>query len=131
MTPRVPPLSIDVDADPGQLAVIRQRLSQWLTLVGVPSYLSADILLVVNEACSNSIEHGYANCHPGVVRLSGDVAAEGIWISVEDFGQWRTNVSGADIARGRGLPLMRVMSDGLNVHTSAEGTRVTMTFPMP
>jgi hypothetical protein len=46
----------------------------------------------------------------------GDPAAravsDGICISIEDFGRWRTNTTGSDITPGRGLPLMRAMSDG-------------------
>lgn len=125
------PLLVEVLAVSEQLVSIRHRLSQWLALRGSPPHLTADILLVVNEACSNSIEHGYAGRRPGVVRVSAEANTDTICITVEDFGRWRNHAADTGITRGRGLPLMQAMSTQLELRTNIFGTRVSMTFPSP
>ena len=57
------PLRIESDATADKLAGIRHRLTGWLRAADVPGELAADIVLVVNEACTNSVEHAYRGHH--------------------------------------------------------------------
>lgn len=129
--PHSPPLHLEIPARAEELASVRRRFSEWLALAGVGAELAADILLVVNEACSNSIEHAYLGRTPGVVRLSADHESDGICLTIEDFGQWRGGATDADVSRGRGLPLVRALSTRVDLSTSDRGTRLSMSFPAP
>ena len=127
-SPSPAPLEVEVPARAGELAVIRRQVSGWMTLVGVPADLAAYILLVVNEACSNSIEHAYLGQSEGTVRVTAERDSDAICFTIEDFGRWRGGAADADVARGRGLPLMRALSARVDLRTSTGGTRLSMTF---
>lgn len=118
-------------ARPESLAGVRERVANWLASLGTPKERVGDIILVVNEACSNSIEHAYAGGAAGAIRVSADVDSQSISITVEDFGRWKTDTSKTDVSRGRGLALMRAMSSHVGLHTNTSGTRVSLSFPSP
>jgi anti-sigma regulatory factor (Ser/Thr protein kinase) len=128
--PPVATLRIDEPAVPEQLAALRRQLSAWLRAVGVADDLAADVLLAVGEACSNSIEHAYRDRRPGIMRVEAEVELDRIRVRVVDFGSWRTPTATL-ITRGRGLPLMRAVSDVLDVGSTTEGTTVAMNFHSP
>jgi hypothetical protein len=48
-----------------------------------------------------------------------------VTVTVTDAGRWKTP-SAQGIAGGRGLPLMRGLADYQEVHSTADGTRVTL-----
>jgi serine/threonine-protein kinase RsbW len=129
MTP--PPLKLVMPARAESLSAVREQMADWLTALGTPGERVGDIVLVVNEACSNSIEHAYLGSVAGVIRVAADVDSESICITIEDFGRWKTDTSKTDVSRGRGLALMRAMSANVGVQTSTNGTRVSLTFPAP
>ena len=66
------PLRIESDAIAEQLADVRRRLASWLRAADVPDELAADIVLVVNEACTNSVEHAYRGHSAGTMLLEGE-----------------------------------------------------------
>ena len=53
------PFRIESEASAEQLVDIRHRLAAWLRAADVPEGLVADIVLAINEACTNSVEHAY------------------------------------------------------------------------
>lgn len=126
-----PPLRLAMPARPESLAGVRERVTNWLASLGTPKERVGDIILVVNEACSNSIEHAYLGDVAGAIRVSADVDSQSICITVEDFGRWKTDTSNTDVSRGRGLALMRAMSSHVGLHTNTSGTRVSLSFPSP
>jgi anti-sigma regulatory factor (Ser/Thr protein kinase) len=124
-------LNVVIPARAESLSAVREQVADWLTSLGTPDERIGDIVLVVNEACSNSIEHAYMGGVAGVVRVSADVDSQSICITVEDFGRWKTDTSKTDVSRGRGLALMRAMSSHVGVYTNTSGTRVSLSFPSP
>ena len=120
------PLDIEVPATADQLGGIRDQLSQWLHAAGVSELLAADIVLAGNEACTNSAEHGYRGGAPGPMRVQAQVRRSEIEVRVVDFGTWKQ--PGEAPFGGRGIPLMRAVSDRVELDTSASGTTVEMTF---
>jgi PAS domain S-box-containing protein len=108
------PLQLEVPATPDQLSDIRGQLGSWLRATGIPDDLAGDIVLVVNEACTNSIEHGYRARAPG--RMLVDVEAK-----LPDANPR---------SRGRGVPLMRAVSGDVNLDGTSTGTTVTMNFEL-
>ena len=128
---RRPPtaLRLELVATPDQLGDIRASLSGWLRAASIPDELVADITLVVNEACTNSIEHGYRDRPPGSMAVHAEVNGREIYIEITDSGSWKTPDPNPRV-RGRGVPLMRAVSGAMAVEGTATGTTITMTFPI-
>jgi PAS domain S-box-containing protein len=120
-------LAIEIDATPAQLSDVRHRLNAWLRNAGVPEMLAADIVLVVNEACSNSAEHAYRGQEPGTMRVDAALEDRHICITVADAGSWKTPPVDPG-TRGRGLLLMRTLSEQVDVDGTAQGTTVGLRF---
>jgi PAS domain S-box-containing protein len=123
------PLEIDVVATPAQLSDIRGQLTGWLRATGIPDELAGDIVLVVNEACTNSIEHAYRDRPPGRVVVCAEAKGRGISIRITDFGSWKLPDANPRL-RGRGVPLMRAVSGHVTLNGTATGTSVIMTFEL-
>ena len=81
-----------------------------------------DIIVAVQEACANAVEHAYG---PGVAEVELDLQWEDgrVTITVTDHGQWRPP-RGEN--RGRGLPLMHTLMDEVDVRHTDGGTAVTL-----
>jgi PAS domain S-box-containing protein len=123
------PLEIDVEAQPDNLSDIRGQITRWLWATGIPDDLAGDIVLVVNEACTNSIEHAYRATGPGRMLVCAEAKGRGISIRITDFGSWKI----PDVnprTRGRGLPLMRAVSGDVTLDGTSTGTMVTMNFEL-
>jgi anti-sigma regulatory factor (Ser/Thr protein kinase) len=120
-------LVIENDAIPTRLSDVRHQLAAWLGRAGVPESLAADIVLVVNEACSNSVEHAYRGREPGTMRIEATRDGPHIHVQVTDSGSWKTPPANPG-TRGRGLLLMRALSDGVELDGTAAGTTVGMRF---
>lgn len=123
------PLQIEVPATPDQLSDIRGHLGSWLRATGIPDDLAGDIVLVVNEACTNSIEHGYRGRTPGRMLVYVETKGRGICIRVTDFGSWKLPDANPRM-RGRGVPLMRAVSGDVTLDGTSTGTTVTMNFEL-
>jgi len=122
-----PALVIEIDAIPARLSDVRHQLTAWLRSAGVPELLGADIVLVVNEACSNSAEHAYRGQEPGTMRVQAALHDRHIHVKVADSGSWKTPPADPG-TRGRGLLLMRTLSEQVDLDGTAEGTTVGMRF---
>jgi anti-sigma regulatory factor (Ser/Thr protein kinase) len=111
------------------LAEIRRRLTDWLAPIGVAATGIADIVLVVNEACTNCIEHAYRDVEAGAILVEASHEYGQIVIDVIDHGAWK-NPPTQPTTRGHGLPIMRAMSAGVDVKSSSAGTTVRLTFDL-
>jgi len=109
------------------LSDVRHQLTAWLHGAGISEMQAADIVLVVNEACSNSAEHAYRGQDPGPMRVEGAVDDQHIHIRVADSGSWKTPPADPG-TRGRGLLLMRTLSEQVDLEGTAHGTTVGMRF---
>ena len=120
-------LRIEVVAIAERLAEIRHQLATWLEPIGVSNTGIADIVLVVNEACTNCIEHAYRGVDPGLIRVEANNDRGQIVVDIADHGVWQPP-GNQPSTRGRGLPIMRAVSAGVDVKSSPEGTTVRMKF---
>jgi PAS domain S-box-containing protein len=123
-------LRIDEDASPQRLSEVRHRLATWLDTNGIVAPLADDIVLVVNEACSNCVEHAYRGRPPGHMHISAGLHDNSIRVSVADFGSWKAPPDDPG-TRGRGLLLIRMVSDQVELQGTDTGTTVTMCFQAP
>ncbi|MBW4721097.1 ATP-binding protein [Saccharothrix obliqua] len=117
---------VEFPAVAGRLSVVRNRLDTWLVDRGLSEDDRYDLVIAVNEAVSNAVEHAYPPGSPGVVRVDADAWPDGrIEVVVADDGMWR--VPPATLSdRGRGLLLMRENVDEVRVDRAGTGTRVTL-----
>jgi anti-sigma regulatory factor (Ser/Thr protein kinase) len=124
------PVLIDYDATAQRLSDVRHRLGAWLRANEVPETLTADIVLVVNEACTNCVEHAYRGQQPGRMRVEADVDHGDVQIRVADAGSWKTPPADPG-TRGRGLLLIRAVSDRVALDGTDTGTTIEMKFRLP
>jgi anti-sigma regulatory factor (Ser/Thr protein kinase) len=117
------PFAMSLDDTPEGLRPMRHRLHAWLELRGCTPGDADAVVLAVNEAAANAIEHGYHDAN-GPVEVTGDVIEGNLRIVVEDHGGWRAGEP--DPARGRGLPLMRTLMDDVDIEQLHPGTRVVL-----
>ncbi|MEU4340946.1 SpoIIE family protein phosphatase [Nocardia sp. NPDC023852] len=124
------PLQLDVPAHADELAVLRRTLKGWLATAAVPHDLASDLVAAANEACSNSIEHAYRNGDGGRVRLSATCDTDTVVIMVTDSGNWKPRASDPGY-RGRGIEMMRALTEELDIDHSGPGTTVRMSVTLP
>jgi serine/threonine-protein kinase RsbW len=115
------PLRLSVEAEGRALAPMRQALRAWLT--ELEAHEVADVVLAVDEAVANAIEHaGLASTE--VIVVEGRLVENTLHFEICDGGVWKEPT--ANEARGRGLLIMNaVMDDVALVHRDDE-TRVVM-----
>ena len=132
-----PPLHLVLTADWVSPSVARDKVRTWLRAHGWTAPRIDDLVLAINEAVSNSIEHGYgigANdpAGDGTVELHGEITDRHVTFTVRDRGVWRTPVDEPKSTRGQGIRLMRACVDEVTVEGTDEGTTVVLTGrPLP
>nr|WP_221333646.1 SpoIIE family protein phosphatase [Nocardia transvalensis] len=124
------PLRLEVPAAANRLAGVRRDLAAWLAAAAVPQELAADLVAAANEACSNSIEHAYLGESPGHMVLTADCSVDRVTIEVADNGEWRPLPEDPG-PRGRGIAMMRALSDELIIDHMGVGTHVRMIAKLP
>ncbi len=121
---------LDLSAVDTELATARGMLSDWLAEAEAPAALAADVVLAVNEACTNSVEHGYRDRAPAGVVITAELAASGIDVTIADSGSWRPPPADRG-SRGRGTAMMVALSDAHTVEPSPTGTVVRLHWNPP
>lgn len=112
-------------AEPARLARVRQALADWASQSGLAAADTEALVLAVNEAVANAIEHAYLEA-PGEVSVSAAVHADGcVVVTVSDRGRWRPPPADPGW-RGRGLPLIERLSQLARVRANETGTTVQM-----
>ncbi|NKY86663.1 SpoIIE family protein phosphatase [Nocardia veterana] len=124
------PLRLDVPAEPRRLAELRRALTGWLAAAAVGHDLAADLVAAANEACTNSIEHAYPHDRAGHVELTAECVGGTVCIEVVDSGTWRPLPEDPG-NRGRGLAMMRALTDEMAIDHTGGGTRVRLTAELP
>ena len=89
-------------ANPHQLASIRTQVRGWLAPLDLTEESKEDLVLAVNEAVSNSVEHAYLPPTPGdTVELTFWTEADAVCLEIVDHGAWRVP-SGRSTGSGPG-----------------------------
>ena len=127
-------VSLRWPADPWSLPDLRSAVRVWLAPLGFPHETAEDILLAVNEAATNSIDHAYLD---GATDNIDNTVELNLWIresaahlEIVDHGRWRPpRVGPSD--RGFGLLIMRQVINAVLVHHGSSGTAVLLRHPLP
>jgi anti-sigma regulatory factor (Ser/Thr protein kinase) len=118
-------------ADGRWLAAIRAALRGWLAAFALSDELEDDVVLAVNEAASNSIEHAYApETLDGTVELTLWTEHGSICVEIVDQGEWRYRSCSATY-RGRGILIMERLMTLATIHYDGSGTRVLLRLSVP
>ena len=118
-------------ADGRWLAAIRAALRGWLAAFTLSDELEDDVVLAVNEAASNCIEHAYApETLDGTVELTLWTEHGSICIEIVDHGEWCYR-SGSAPYRGRGISIMERLMTLATIHHDGRGTRVLLRLSVP
>jgi serine/threonine-protein kinase RsbW len=122
---------IDAVANPQNAARIRREFADWLARHFTLDVTKAsDVVLAVNEAMANAAEYAYVTAEqPGAMHVVADYDwnAATLTVTVTDEGAWRhADPATTELRRGRGIPLMRALTDSTVVDSSPAGTRVCL-----
>ena len=119
-------------ADAATVAAFRHSFGEWLNgHLELGEERVADIVLATDEAMSNCADHAYRVIdHVGSMTLQiayYPVATE-LVVNVIDHGRWLEPDFEAASVRGRGILLMRALSDDCTIDGGSEGTTVCLRF---
>lgn len=120
-------------ADPYAAGHVRNEFAAWLSeRVELNAIRFSDVVLAVNEALANAAEFAYLKNH-GVGTIDVEAVqnsdAATLTVTITDQGCWREpDPATRGRTRGRGIPLMRALSDDLTIDTSKLGTTVCLRF---
>jgi anti-sigma regulatory factor (Ser/Thr protein kinase) len=99
----------ELPRDASALAAMRQAARVWLEAGDVHPAVAHDLVLVLNEAAANAVEHGEGHDDmPIQVRLAYDPRVGEFEGTVTGAGLWREQ---RPSDRGRGLPIIRNLTD--------------------
>ena len=91
-----------------------------------------DVVLAVSEALANVAEFAYLTFEAdGTVDLEAvhNSRRSTLTVTIADRGRWRRPDPGhSQLSRGRGIPLMRILADGVSIDGSLRGTTVCLRF---
>lgn len=121
-------------AAPSSLRVVRTALVAWLAEQHWPPDDADDLVLAVNEALTNVIEHAYPADRPGPVEVharSGTGSAPAtrrVTVIISDLGSWDPDHRAVDDRRfrGHGLAVMSGLTADMHIQRSATGTTVIL-----
>ncbi|MGN6608794.1 MAG: SpoIIE family protein phosphatase [Jatrophihabitans sp.] len=128
----VEPVELLLPSSPDQLARARRVLGEWLSSLGADGDTVYEVQLAVSEALANAIEHAHGHdpddpTSPGIdapIRLDVTLRpTSAVHCCVTDQGRWTDPVLG-EATRGRGLALIRAVSDRLDIERAEHGTTV-------
>jgi serine/threonine-protein kinase RsbW len=115
------------------LAQLRERVAEYARRCGLSSARVSDFVLVANELTSNVIRHGGGL---GRLRLWRD--ADSVYCEVTDSGPGLAHPDRAgrtpshpEAMSGRGLWIIRQLSDKVRIDTGPHGTCVTISVALP
>jgi anti-sigma regulatory factor (Ser/Thr protein kinase) len=116
-------------AHPDVLKDIRRFVEHWGRVVGLAPAKARDLVLAVNEACSNAMEHPREE---GDLTLLAWRELDRFTIDVYHPGEFRAKGEWEEGHRGLGLPLMVRMADRVLFSTlPGGGTRISLSVFLP
>jgi PAS domain S-box-containing protein len=112
-----------VPSEAAALRRVRLALQEWLDLSRVDAKNAAMVQVAIGEACTNAIEHAYAD-RPGLFRVEASWTDDGLVCCVSDTGRWREQT--VNPTRGHGLQIVAALMDEVQVLQHSSGTSVVM-----
>jgi serine/threonine-protein kinase RsbW len=116
-------VSFSLPRRPDSVAVARQLVDRILAAFGVRADCRRELVLAVSEACTNAV--GHAAGVP-VYELAAESDGSDCLISVNDDGpgvdhRIPTDMPAAEAVTGRGMSIISLMTDRLEIHRRSSG----------
>lgn len=116
-------------AEPRAVGLLRRRMRSWARSLELDGELAESIVLIVDEAVSNAVEHACPEGGCQVEVVAGPRACGGgVAVLVADDGAWQEMT--APGFRGRGVTLIGRLSDRSTIEAGEQGTTVRMCWPV-
>jgi anti-sigma regulatory factor (Ser/Thr protein kinase) len=118
-------LALNLPAEERLVPAARRSIAEFLTAAGVGADTVDDVVLALDEACSNVLQHAFPGGLPGSYELRADFRPEEVVIEVADQGigfdamDWRSPTT-LDLAH-RGLDIMRRVMTSVEVESPRQG----------
>ena len=128
-TPVVAQLNLQFDARAEELAGMRDAIRIWLGSRQVGLDGRDAVLLVVGEACANTIDHAYRHESIGTISIELTDHSQHIAVRVVDQGSWRPPGK-HNVDRGRGTMIMQALTDCFDLKHDAHGTILSCTIKL-
>lgn len=103
-------IRLSIPSHPQFLQLIRGVMEKCATLAGFDRVECGNIVLAVDEACSNIIRHSYGNDAGGKIDIQAVIRNSGLEIIIEDYG------TQCDLAQLRPRDLDDIRPGGLGIH---------------
>lgn len=78
-------LALKFPSDPKKLRMVRERVQDACEDVGCSKKAISDVVIAVNEACMNIIQHAYKGEHSGNIELEIRVLEDRLVIEITDY----------------------------------------------
>ena len=105
----------------------RRSLDRFAQQRGLDEEERFSLLTAAGEAMANAVEHAYGDAL-GLVRVHAHVGDDVVTVTIEDEGKWKPAQRREE--RGRGLPIMRALMDGVEIRTHQARTVVRLTLDL-
>lgn len=122
-----PDFFFEFSAIPFAVPLARHALRRYAERAGFGDDRTFALVSTVGEAVANAVEHAYGRI-VGNVRVRVRNRGTALDVSVEDQGRWKPAEKREE--RGRGLPLMRALADGVEIRTDQLRTLVHLTLSL-
>lgn len=125
---------LEVESNPNNLIIVEEFVNYFAIDLGLDEEKINGLLLAVTEATTNAIIHGNKNNSLKLVRISVTVDNSILTIKIKDEGNGfdpsivpdPTNPENLLKDSGRGLYLMRVYMDSMDINVTPEGTETIL-----
>jgi anti-sigma regulatory factor (Ser/Thr protein kinase)/putative methionine-R-sulfoxide reductase with GAF domain len=115
-------LRLELPATPAVLSRARHILRRWLQTKGADEVTVSEVVLAVNEACANAIEHAYPPGPAGFELRASEAGGE-LTVAVRDRGRWQEP---EDLDRGHGSGIISAAMADVRINRTDAGTEVLM-----
>ncbi len=113
-------------------AEVRQAIGHWMPILGFDQEMTEDFQTAVTEAVTNAVRHGSPDGAAAEFRVAGRRLPDGaLRVEVTDSGPGLSAgtypaMPDPEAVGGRGLPLMRALSDSVEFRAAASGHSVVL-----
>lgn len=120
---------VTLAATPRDVPAVRAELRRWAQAIGIGAEQAQDVILAVDEAVANAVEHAYARLEgpPGSIAVFAgrELSGSSVHVVVSDTGEWQPPPSEPGF-RGRGVSMMTTLADQFDLHHDKAGTTVLL-----
>lgn len=122
------PLHRTSPAQPQELSALRRAATDWAGTAGLSDDAVYDLELALGEAAANVVDHAYPS-GGGTFDTTLTWTGRGVEVTVADQGLWRP-VPADKGDRGRGLTMIRALTDSTTIDRTPGGTTIRFHVPL-